>query len=334
MHRLVSPILLFFIAINCNAQFAPPANQPGTSAMHKDSSAFTAWATGCSVLRGLKDVSNPTMGYATVGDSSMALGMADGSGIVSLGDGGEAVITFAQPIMNGSGWDFAIFENSFSNTFLELAFVEVSSDGLNFFRFPAVSNTQDTIQVNAFGNLDATHLNNLAGKYEAFYGTPFDLDELSGIPGLDIMHITHVKVKDVVGSIDELYATYDSNGHKINDPWTTPFPSSGFDLDAIGVINENLTGVVNYQAKNELLFMSPNPSTGHCRITFSLLKETTVSLTIFDMSGRKIMSLLNETMQPGLHQTDVQVKNLQNGMYILRLISSNEQTLKFFVQHD
>jgi hypothetical protein len=34
------------------------------------------------------------------------------------------------------------------------------------------------------------------------------------------------------------YASYDSQGHQINDPWPTNFPTGGFDLDAVGVINE------------------------------------------------------------------------------------------------
>ena len=41
----------------------------------------------------------------------MAIG-APGNGIVSLGDGGEAILSFERFIENGPGWDFAIFENS------------------------------------------------------------------------------------------------------------------------------------------------------------------------------------------------------------------------------
>ena len=34
------------------------------------------------------------------------------------------------------------------------------------------------------------------------------------------------------------YASSDVNSHQINDPWPTPFDTGGFDLDAVGVINE------------------------------------------------------------------------------------------------
>ncbi|MGL5888754.1 MAG: T9SS type A sorting domain-containing protein, partial [Bacteroidia bacterium] len=253
-----------------NAQFAPPAGVPGTTAIYKDSSVFTSWATGCTVVRGYQDVSNTSLGFAAAGDSSMALGIAGSNGIVSLGDGGVATLTFAQPITNGPGWDFAVFENSFDGLFLELAFVEVSSDGINFFRFPAVSNTQDTAQLGSFGLLDATKLNNLAGKYQALFGTPFDLDELENTPGLDVNAVTHVRVIDAVGSILPQYATYDNNGNAINDPWTTPFIGSGFDLDAVGVIHQ-LTGTnPDYFSSVAALNIYPQPATDQITVMYSL----------------------------------------------------------------
>ena len=36
-----------------------------------------------------------------------------------VGDGGSAILTFDTPIANGPGFDFAVFENGFSDTFLE-----------------------------------------------------------------------------------------------------------------------------------------------------------------------------------------------------------------------
>jgi len=163
-------------------------------------------------------------------------------------------------LTDGPGFDFAVFENSFSNDFLELAFVEVSSDGTHFFRFASVSNTQTNEQVETFGTLDATKIHNLAGKYRGGYGTPFDLAELNEIEGLDIHHVVAVKVIDVVGSIDTAYATYDSEGNIINDPWPTPFESSGFDLDAVGVIHDLNHTAVEEKSLLSSLSVGPNPA--------------------------------------------------------------------------
>ena len=167
---------LSVISLNVKAQPYPPiVGQPGSTAIYKDSSAFVNWVTSCKVVRGLQDVSTPTLGLANGGDSSMVIGIAGTNGVVSLGDGGSATCTFQYPIKNGIGNDFAVFENSFDDTFLELAFVEVSSDGINFVRFPSHSLTDTTLQTNTFGTTDATKINNLAGKYRGSYGTPFDL---------------------------------------------------------------------------------------------------------------------------------------------------------------
>ena len=116
--------------------------------------------------------------------------------------------------------------------------MEVSSNGADFVRFPAVSCTPATAQTGTFGTLDPRNLHNLAGKHPAGYGTPFDLAELSGIPGLDAARITHVRLTDVVGEVVNGLGSQDSAGHWINDPFPTNWQSGGFDLDAVGVIHE------------------------------------------------------------------------------------------------
>ena len=105
-------IIFIFVLISsfAIAQFPGPVGTLGTTAMHKDSRAFVAWGKMCNVTKGYQDVSNTSLGYANVGDSSFAIGKADGLNVVSLGDSGSAVLTFDQPISNGAGWDFAVFE--------------------------------------------------------------------------------------------------------------------------------------------------------------------------------------------------------------------------------
>src|ERR1700741_948125 len=89
---------LAVISQTTQAQFAPIVGQPGTTAMHKDSSVFVAWATSCNSVRGYQDISQPTGPLADVGDNSMALGVAGSNGVISLGDGGYAILQFASPI--------------------------------------------------------------------------------------------------------------------------------------------------------------------------------------------------------------------------------------------
>lgn len=228
------------------AQFAPAPGLPGTTAMHADSSAFVAWATDCVAEPGPMNITNPSAGTAGAGwPASNVIGYPQGTmGVTCLGDGGRATVTFASPICNRPGPDFAVFENGFENAqmpgmyFLELGFVEVSSDGVNFFRFPAITYVQTETQLGGSGCINPTQIHNLASKYPAMYGTPFELDELPDDPLLNKNNITYVRVVDVIGNIDPEYCTYDSEGHRVNDPWPTPFASCGMDLDAVGVIHD------------------------------------------------------------------------------------------------
>ena len=208
--------------------YAPAAGQIGSTAIAHDDTAIIGWAIGYENYQPGSDV-DPAF---QVPDN--AIGKAEGttSDAVTLGRNGQITLSFSAPIRNGFGSDFAVFENSFSDTFLELAYVEVSSDGSNFFRFENDSLTSSP--VGAFGEVDPTNVHNLAGKYRRGQGTPFDLDQLHGIsPLLNTAAVTHVRVVDVVGDGSAL----DTSGDVIYDPSPT-VGSAGFDLDGVGVLNQ------------------------------------------------------------------------------------------------
>lgn len=324
MKKKIAYLIFTFCFKNAVAQFAPPAGQIGTTAMHKDSSAFIAWASGCTLNLGYQDISDTTLGYAATGTSAAALGIAGTTGVVSLGDSGSAILTFDTPITNDVGYDFAVFENAFSDVFLELAFVEVSSDGINYYRFPATSNTPDTAQTGSFGSTDATLINNLAGKYRALYGTPFDLQELISQPGLNVNQITHVKIIDVVGSVNDTFATYDQYGYKVNDPWPTAFASGGFDLDAVGVIHEQVVGIEENNLMATAISVYPNPVKNDFNFTYYLKQKATISFVIKDIAGKEVYRS-NETIEyEGWNSQTVNQLDLRSGVYFLQMNINDE----------
>ena len=302
------------------AQFPPAADLPGTTAMHADSSAFVAWATGCTTERGLMRIDKPHLGYTYFGDDTLVLGKPGTGGaseivydVVSLGDGGSATVTFASPIYNGPGPDFAVFENGFgidSDTthtlhFLELAFVEVSSDGEHFFRFPAVTNVAYDKQLGGYGGMVPSQIHNFAGKYDQFYGTPFDLDEVADDPLLNKDRVTHVRIIDVVGCIKPEYATYDSEGHIVNDPWFTSNEKGGFDLEAVGVIHDLAHNDV---AENEAVFVEvyPNPVKDQLLVKADGLQ----SVEVFNLEGQRVLVTESSTIDMG---------SLSQGVYFVRI---------------
>ncbi|RUL87306.1 PEP-CTERM sorting domain-containing protein [Tautonia sociabilis] len=186
----------------------------------------------------------------------------DSYGFIGIDQPGSITLGFDPDlvIFDGPGADFAVFENGFSfggptSLFLELAFVEVSSNGTDFARFDSVSlNTAPTAIAGTFQGYDVTNVYNLAGKHAANWGTPFDLAELASHPLvaqglLDLSRIRYVRLVDVVGS-GPLFDTSgdeipgiarDSLGNPILDNWVT-FDSGGFDyvglrIGAVGVVH-------------------------------------------------------------------------------------------------
>lgn len=219
---------------------------------------FFGWASGWQDYE-------PAPGVAALWqDADLALGPVTGDNfdIVSLGDlsaaqiasgeqPGRITLTFSQPVRNKSGADFVVFENGFislggagvaGQITAELAFVEVSSDGVTFVRFPSRSLTPGP--VGAYGTVNATNVFGLAGKHANAYGeswgTPFDLSWLADHPlvlggQVDLNAITHVRLVDIPGS----GAFTDSTGAPIYDAWVT-FGSGGHDLEAVGVISRDM----------------------------------------------------------------------------------------------
>jgi hypothetical protein len=144
------------------------------------------------------------------------------SGVNSLGDldateigqgvsPGYLTVTFPHGVRNGSGADFAVFENGFAfgspdGLFAEFAYVEVSTDGTNFARFPSISTNVAPVQGSgAFAGFDVSNVFNLAGKHATGFGTPFDLTQLLANPqvigGLvDLANIQFVKLVDIPGN--------------------------------------------------------------------------------------------------------------------------------------
>ncbi len=249
--------ILFLLTVSMSmasgAAWAGPYTEAG---YHYTSPLFTGWATGY-----LNYIPAPALNPANDGKYTSdggvatqfrtpqnALGVANNT-IVSLGDlyqsqidagvlPGEITLTFDKAITNGTGDDFAVFENGFwsgGKLFAELGYVEVSTDGTHWARFPSVSLTPSP--VGAYGTIDPTDVHNLMGKHERYYGTGFDLDDLIDnmlvVDGLvDLSRINYVKVIDIPGSGNFL----DSQGNPIYDAWVT-WGSGGVDLDAVGVIN-------------------------------------------------------------------------------------------------
>ncbi|MCB0972613.1 MAG: DUF4214 domain-containing protein [Acidimicrobiales bacterium] len=226
----------FDTTTDVRAAYAPRWNGTGdgspSPAVDKADERIVAFATG---HVGYAPGSGVNDGFKTPDN---ALGPIDGS-IVVLGDRGEITLTFDRPIADGDGHDLAVYENGFAygeEDYVELGYVEVSSNGTDFVRFDSASRRVDP--VGSFVAMDVAELGGLAGKDLAGKGTPFDLALLANHDEVrdgtvDLGAITHVRIRDIKGDGGDL----DSFGRPIYDPDPVS-GSAGFDLAGVAVLNQ------------------------------------------------------------------------------------------------
>ncbi len=195
------------------------------------------WKNLATVLR---PVSGNVFDVVSLGDLSaadIARGVAPGSLTVKL----------AQSAGDGPGPDLVIFGNAFqlahsTRVFAKLAYVEVSTDGVVFARFPSVdTNPRPSGSGWPYITSDARKIYNLFGKavnaYGPSWGNPFDLRDLAAHPlvlsgAVDLQNILYVRLVAVPGS-----GSYqDSFGNPIYCPWPT-YGSPGPEVQAIGYLN-------------------------------------------------------------------------------------------------
>ncbi|HEV7298592.1 MAG TPA: PEP-CTERM sorting domain-containing protein [Tepidisphaeraceae bacterium] len=237
---IVSPALAGIYSGPTDTSNAIDAAIPAASAR------FVEWADSIDAAR-TQFAPRGSTSISTTGFNS--LGDLDATEIANGASPGYLTVQFPTGIRNGSGADFAVFENgilfpSAPFVFAELAYVEVSSNGTDFARFASIS-TNTTFNGTfgqGYAGFDATNIHNLAGKHANGFGTPFDLADLTTnalvLSGaVDLNDVQFVKLIDVPGN----GAFRDSQNNPILDNWLTT-GTGGFDFrlpvgQGIGVIN-------------------------------------------------------------------------------------------------
>lgn len=193
---------------------------------------------------------------------SNALGGPQGAGlsngsldVCTLGVGGQLTLGFAVTIANGPGADLTVFENPFvyaGEVFSEVAYVEVSTDGVQFARFPSHYSGPSTgftgftapwgtysgltgcipvlanVATNTIDPLDPVLSGGEAFDLSALIGDPL---VTSGAVNLNAIHF--VRLLDVPHA-----SGLDSYGNVI---WDNSGPTGTADIDAVAVINDTST---------------------------------------------------------------------------------------------
>ena len=120
---------------------------------------------------------------------------------------------------------------------------------------------------------------------------------------------------------------YDQYLNKINDPFPTPFPSSGFDLDAVGVINQGSMTIILENSSNIL----ENFRIINGMVIFDLKKvqKSGFKAEIFDLSGKIIFQ---KDFKYNLEATqNIDVQSFKNGVYILNIYTKTQVITRKFI---
>jgi hypothetical protein len=72
----------------------------------------------------------------------------------------------------------------------------------------------------------------------------------------------------------------------------------------------------------------PNPFNPSTTIRFEIPKQSHVTLTIYDILGREVASLVNETLDAGAYNTDWNAERYPSGVYFYKFEASNFLSVK------
>ena len=124
--------------------------------------------------------------------------------------------------------------------------------------------------------------------------------------GLPTSHMAHSLA--IVGT--DLFAGLDTNGI-----WKRPIGQIVSSVES----KPNLANVGNFQLEQNF----PNPFNPSTTISFSLAHDANVTLTIFDILGQEIQTLVSGHFAQGSHTINWDASGLPSGVYIYRIQAGN-----------
>jgi hypothetical protein len=97
-------------------------------------------------------------------------------------------------------------------------------------------------------------------------------------------------------------------------------------LDLEFVLKSDVHSGINTSVEPEKLILAqnfPNPFTSSTVIEYSIPKAAFVSLKVYDISGRKVTTLVEENKQPGKYQVSWNASKIPGGVFFYRLQSGS-----------
>ncbi len=118
---------------------------------------------------------------------------------------------------------------------------------------------------------------------------------------------------DLTSTDTRIWPVWMDNSSGIYQIWTVPV-----DFTSLDGIPANT--IYNFELKQN----RPNPCSGNTWLRYLIHDYRYLIFDLYDISGRKICELFNEMKMPGEYELKINVSDLKNGIYIIRMQAGNE----------
>ena len=126
--------------------------------------------------------------------------------------------------------------------------------------------------------------------------------------------------------------TYNDPNHPRNQ-----YPPNAWQLltdvwQGLGFSTINLTGIVGVEKEDNYNFsvneVYPNPASETAEFTFNLEKSSSVTVEVYNALGQKVNTLLNQTLNAGIHGLNINVANYLSGTYYIKMTTNGHSITK------
>jgi len=124
------------------------------------------------------------------------------------------------------------------------------------------------------------------------------------------------------------------NNIRFKFQYTSSDNSNNMFIDDINISSQPL-GVNDVTAELNSLNVFPNPANETATIVYQIASKENVDLSLYDMLGNKVMSIVSQSQEKGDYSFRINKQNLTNGMYFIRLtVGDKQSSVKKFVLQD
>ena len=98
-------------------------------------------------------------------------------------------------------------------------------------------------------------------------------------------------------------------------------------INTYAAVQSLITGVNPNQTPEDYYMLQnyPNPFNPSTKIRFAIPEKSQVKLALYDVLGRELATILDEELNPGVKEVELDGSDLTSGIYLVRMITNNYQ---------